>query len=264
MLALAAVVGTIVFWNDQPHPIIWSVPADGGTPAQVVKNDQNQKRPRLSPDGRWIAFDGTPPGKPPMSDFDVQIVRVDGTGLQTLASTPDWDVDAQWSPNGRWLSFTRNPPSPTDCRKSWVWIVHPDGSGARRVAPGCGARWAPDGARLALTGRDGSLRVVTVTTGAGKTLRRSTNWLQPGAWSRDGKRLLYTSLTTGGSGTIFIADASGRHARRLAAGIAACFSPDGRRILYTEQFMGPLFTMRLDGTHRTQLLAVNAAEPDWR
>ena len=47
-----------------------------------------------------------------MTDFYIQIIRVDGTGRQTLTSTDDWDVDAEWSPDGTLLSFTRTVPHP--------------------------------------------------------------------------------------------------------------------------------------------------------
>jgi hypothetical protein len=42
-----------------------------------------------------LAFDGAPPGKAVMSDFDIQLVRLNGTGLLTLTSSGDWDTDAQ-------------------------------------------------------------------------------------------------------------------------------------------------------------------------
>lgn len=104
--------GWIVYWSENPRPTIRAVRPDGSRDHAILATLQNAKRPRLSPDRVWVAFDGAPPGKTPMSDFDIQVVRLDGTGLRALTSTPDWDTDAQWSPDGMSLSFTRSPPSP--------------------------------------------------------------------------------------------------------------------------------------------------------
>jgi len=128
--------GVIVYWYDNPKPSIWAVRADGPHDRLIVRNRQNAKRPRLSPDRRWVAFDGTPPGEPPLSDFDLQLVRLDGSGLRTLTHTSDWDIDAQWSPDGRRLAFTRTPP-------------HPNGAGTRRSGPSAGTEAARGGSRRA-------------------------------------------------------------------------------------------------------------------
>jgi TolB protein len=67
-------------------------------------------------------------------------------------------------------------------------------------------------------------------------------------------------------------DADGRHLRRLTRSgsedIAAAWSPDGSRILFTSSRTGlsQLFLMRPDGSHQHRLLrsGINALEPSWR
>jgi Tol biopolymer transport system component len=108
--------GLIVYWSESPWPSIWVIRPDGSHRHRILRNRQNAKRPRLSPDRKWVAFDGTPPPERPLSDFDIQLVRLDGSGLRTVTSSPEWDVDAQWSPDGRLLSFARLPPHPIDPR----------------------------------------------------------------------------------------------------------------------------------------------------
>jgi Tol biopolymer transport system component len=54
----------------------------------------------------------------------------------------------------------------------------------------------------------------------------------------------------------------GRHVRRLAPGIAAGWSPDGSKILYT--LRSQLYIMNADGTRRHRLSPVKAEDPDWR
>jgi Tol biopolymer transport system component len=98
--------GLILFWHDTPWPSLWSVRPDGTGLRRIYHTRQNAKRPRLSPDRKWIAFDGAAPGKRPLTDFDVQTVRTDGTHRRTLAGTPEYELDAQWSPDGTRLSYS--------------------------------------------------------------------------------------------------------------------------------------------------------------
>jgi Tol biopolymer transport system component len=258
--------GTIVYWSDVPFPSIWAVRADGSDARRILDNRRNAKRPRLSPDGTWVAFDGTPAPKPLMSDFDVQLVRLDGTGLRTLTTTRAWDTDAQWSPDGRLLSFDRRPPHGGD--GSSVRILRLDGRADYRLAAGSSARWSPDGRSLvfsAPTARSAGDLFTIHPDGSGRTLLlASPNLKQPADWSPDGTRILFTRYDPSGRPSVVVADADGTRVRRLAAGIAACFSPDGSQILFTGASSSPLYAMRADGSKRRVVVRGPAYEPDWR
>ena len=106
----APAVGRILFWSNRDWAALWSMRPDGSGKRVLYRTGQNAKRPVLSPDGEWVAFDGASPGKPPMTDFDVQVVRTNGTGRRTLAGTPAAETDARWSPDGVHLSYSRAPP----------------------------------------------------------------------------------------------------------------------------------------------------------
>lgn len=264
----AVTTGWIVYWSDTPWPSIWAVRPDGSAEHRILPSQQNAKRPRLSPDGKWVAFDGTPLGKATMSDFDIQLVGFDGRGLRKLTTSPDWDVDAQWSWDSQWLSFTRNPPSPTDCRESAIWLIRRDGSQARQIARGCGARWSPDGRTLIyVQQRDTfAMGVVHVDGSGDQTLLRTVDFEQPAGFSPDGKRILFTrSLDSNGqTGDIFVMNADGTGVQTLGHGFAACWSPDGSEILYTESFQSSLWAMKSDGSAKRRIASALAAEPDWR
>jgi Tol biopolymer transport system component len=264
--------GLILFWSDSPWPSLRSVWPDGSHLQRVYRTRQNAKRPSLSPDRSRIAFDGTPPGLPAMSDFRVQVVRRDGTGRRTLTKPPLWTLDAQWSPDGKLLAFTRMS-AHGDGSDATVWVARPDGTGLRRVAEGQSARWSPDGNRLALSDRGGDVVVVNADGSAPVRLTASRALEQPAAWSPDGKRIAFTRWPVGGTnGDVFVMGGDGAHVRRLTRSggddVAGAWSPDGSQILFTSTRTGlsQLFVMRPDGSHQRRLLrsGINALEPSWR
>ena len=259
----APAVGRILFWSNRDWPALWSMRPDGSGKRVLYRTGQNAKRPVLSPDGEWVAFDGASPGKPPMTDFDVQVVRTNGTGRRTLAGTPAAETDARWSPDGVHLSYSRAPP-PSEWRKSWIWIVRRDGAHPRRLVRGQFARWSPDGTRLVFdaptAGSDGDLFVVSVDGTGLLRLTHTPALEQPADWSRDG-RILFTRYATDGSGTatIYAIGLDGRGLRRLTNGRhadeAAAWSPDRSKILLTSDRTGhrQVFVMNADGSHQRNL-----------
>jgi TolB protein len=266
---------TIYFWSDRGRPSLFAMAPDGSHVRPLYRSPQNAKRPTPSPDGRWLAFDGAAPGKRAMSDFDVQIVRRDGTGRRTLAGTGAYELDAAWSPNGALLSYSRQVAG--DWRRSWIWLVRPDGSGSRRLARGQFARWSPGGTRLVLdapTARsDGDLVVVDRSGRVRVRLTDTPELEQPAGWSPDGRRILFTRFAANGQGAdVFVIDAKGGNERRLTRGpaedVAGAWSPEGRQILFTSDRTGreQVYVMRVDGTHQRNLSQSRFADTatSWR
>jgi Tol biopolymer transport system component len=259
--------GLIAFWSDEPWPTIWTVRPDGSGLHRILRNGQNAKRPALSPDLKRIVFDGTPPGRTPISDFDVQIVRRDGSGLRTLTHSKLWDTDAQWSPDGALISFTRAPKD--EWTRAWIWTVRPDGSNLLRLARGQLGRWSPDGRHLVLdaptTTSQGNLFIVDADGSHRRLLVRSPELDQAADWSPDGRQILFTrfNATSPGS-TVWVVNVDGTGLRRVAKGIAGSWSPDGSSILYAAAFPGRLFVTGADGSGKQAIPGVVGADPDWR
>ena len=60
-------------------------------------------QPKWSPDGKWIAFTSTRDG-----NYDIYLIRPDGTGLRNLTQHPAQDKDPTWTPDGTHLTFVSN------------------------------------------------------------------------------------------------------------------------------------------------------------
>jgi Tol biopolymer transport system component len=269
--------GLILFWRESPWPSIWSVRPDGSNLRWAYRTKQNAKRPTLSPGGRWIAFDGASPGKPPLVDFDIQIVRVNGKDRRTLVGSPQWELDAQWSPDGERLSYSRWRPSGQgdDWLRSEIWTVRADGGGELRLGRGIGARWSPSGKYLAFGAptaeSDGDLFVIRADGTGRRRLLATPELEQPAGWSPDGTKILFTRFNLPEGSDAFVMSADGTDVRRVthARGddIAAAWSPDGSRILFTSGPPGSsqIFVMDLDGSNRRDISGgeFTGSEPSW-
>jgi Tol biopolymer transport system component len=252
----------LVYWSESPWPTIWTAWPDGSHRRRVIASRQNAKRPRLSPDRRWIAFDGAAPGKPVMRDFEIQIVHPNGKSLRVLTSTTDWDHDAEWSPDGRTIAFTRMPPDHEDASISSIWVIGIDGKGLRKLAEGWWARWSPDGTQLVYSvGDAGELHVVSLDGGTPTRLDAPLN-ATPADWGSRG--ILFTTSEANGASRMWVVNPDGSRLRRLGRGFAQRWSPNGARVLYSLSFTGPLFVMDANGLHKRRILNVSAAEADWR
>jgi TolB protein len=273
---LEKLAGVILFWRETPWPSLWSVQPDGTGLRRIYYTRQNAKRPRLSPDGNWIAFDGASPGKEPLSDFDVQTVRVDGSRRRTLAGTPEYELDAQWSPDGTRLSYSsyRHTGEADEWLASRIWTVSAQGGERTMLGLGSGARWSPDGGQLVFSAptkaSDGDLFVMN-TDGTGRRQLLATPELELAAdWSPDGSTILFTQLNATGA-DVMMMDADGANVRNLidptGFDFAAAWSPDGETILFTtgRNGAGQLFLMNADGSDVRVIAGgrVRGLDPSW-
>ena len=264
----------ILFWSNSPVPSVWSVRPDGSHLRRISRTRQNCKRPSLSPDRKWVVFDGTPPGKPPLTDFDVQVMRPDGTGRRTLTKSDDREIDAQWSPDGTRISFQRwRWAEGEDWRDSWIWTMRPDGSDPRPLAQGTSARWSPDGRRLVFnraTQEGSGLYVIDADGTNVRRLLATARLDSPTAWSPDGRKILFTRSFSDRASDVYVMNADGTGVRRLtrARGVdmSGTWSPDGSRIVFSSNRLGRthLFVMRANGTRQHPITNSGADDFDPR
>jgi len=87
---------------------IYLIDRDGGNKTQLVATGANELEPCWSPDGAWLAFasDRSSPAKKTRQDYDLWIVRSDGSSQKQLTSSPGYEGGPSWgldadNPQGR-------------------------------------------------------------------------------------------------------------------------------------------------------------------
>jgi Tol biopolymer transport system component len=263
--------------------------ADGGETVSIIAIDPEtgdsttvldgcHLRPRISPDGRIVAFArgealwawGIAGGGEP-----VRVLDLEGT---TAGSPPVWSPDSKqiiislgtYVKDGPWAFKTVR--------------VNADGTGKAElgIPSEDGVHdWSADGQWL-LTASSRNARIgwqLYVMRPDGSGLRQLTEGGNPfyPRFSPDGRRLLYADGTTEERRGIWVMGFDGQERRRVfATGKAvasACWSPDGARIAVAMRVIevrregARIEVMDLDGGHRrtVPLPAGSMADmPDWR
>ena len=141
------VIYTRQIWQPPVYPNeIWSADIDGGDERRLSAGGL----PRVSPDGRLIAFVQSPGGA--YDDVGASMRLISASTARPIRRL--WRGSARsidWSPDGHRLVFTG---TPTVAGKPDVYVVRADGTGLRRLtstakASETDAVWSPDGRRIA-------------------------------------------------------------------------------------------------------------------
>ncbi len=139
--------------RSEPRPFDLMPPSPGRrTSASARGQSRSTPAPRVSPDGKWIAFESDRGGV-----HGVWVARADGTGARRVSADLFATMPA-WSPDGTRLAFV------VDGDGVWMlWLA--DGRTTRVIAePDVDAfAWAPGGRQIAFrSGRDGQWKTEMV------------------------------------------------------------------------------------------------------
>jgi dipeptidyl aminopeptidase/acylaminoacyl peptidase len=223
---------------------LWIVSTDGGEPRRLTFGPKTNSKPRFSPDGSRIAFLSSRSGLP----SQLYILRVDGGEAKQLTTRKGGAGQAVFSPDGSTILFSAviEPEEPPDAPRVVTRTMYKvDGSGFILNSPT-------------------HLFVVPAEGGETKQLTTGEANESSPAWSRDGKRIVFSRSRTGRSDAhrldLWTMDAGGEGLRQVtrdcAIAMAPSFSPDGRRIAF--------YGSRREGDSREQLWTVSAEGGDER
>ncbi|HEU0053709.1 MAG TPA: hypothetical protein VFQ39_11045 [Longimicrobium sp.] len=179
-------------------PVVVNLP-DGVVEKRSIRCRLPAFEPHISPDGRWIAFDGM--CEEGSHQVAIHTMPLEGGPHRTVVSEPGYMLlGPRWSPDGRWLAYVRAPePGGATGGEDQVAVVEVDGGAPRVLATGRNPAWSADGGRLAYFSGD-DIRVVGAD-GAGDRLvlrhrgrPRTVGGAAGGrlAWSPDGQWIAFS------------------------------------------------------------------------
>ncbi len=280
--------GKIYFTADRADPrggggiIRWLMALDPTTGARTDILDGCSVRPRVSPDGKWLAFERGDALWVRGLDPNAEPRRIVGLGGTSSASHP------VWSPDGKQIMLSLGREGP-----HWVYAtrrVNIDGTSLEElpVPPEDGVQdWSSDG-RWLLTASQRGAKIgwqLYIMRPDGTEQRRITEGGNPfyARFSPDGRRVLYTDQARGEQSGIWVVDADGKNARLVFpvgpkdTTASPCWSPDGKLIAITLAVTGgrsarastpvQVVVMDLDGGHRSEFHIPDVGltdMPDWR
>ena len=245
MRKVALVVLTLLMTATPPVPVEAAFPGDAGRLAFVL-----------------TTFDASDPVS---IERDIYTVRIDGSDLQQLTATAEWEALVRWAPHGDRIAYVAG-----DDHTTTVVTMPAEGGDPDVVssvlAPGHihGIAWSPDGASLAvLTEVKAGFADITIVQvdGSSTTALTSLTGTSFGRidWSPDGRHLATSRSEAGAFPEIVLVPLDGGPIETLGAGAGPSWSPDGSSMV----FLGEAGTsiIRSDGSDLHTIPGLEYSEP---
>ncbi len=97
---VAYVVSVVDKPNNKSNSDIWLMPTAGGVARQLTVSPKQDRHPRWSPDGKFIAFESNRGGS-----YQIYIINVNGGEARQITSLSTEANQAVWSKDGKYLLF---------------------------------------------------------------------------------------------------------------------------------------------------------------
>ena len=202
---------------------IYVMNADGSYPRRLTTSPSVDTFPAWSPDGQYIAYmsDMEEPGNADNpGNYDIYVMKADGSEIRRLTSEPGEDTNPTWSPDGTWIAFL------SDREGEFVGLYKMNSDGTNVIPLTVDVDlWTYEspswyGSRLIFS--DGLWMYTVNDDGTGLrslTPEDAPYWDSSPTWSPDGTRIVLVSDrdTVYGDGTldIYTMNADGSQVNRL-------------------------------------------------
>jgi Tol biopolymer transport system component len=194
---------------------------------KVPLGDISPLAPRWSPDGAWLAFEGTV-----SEGTGVYIVRPDGSGLTALPSRSGHALHPAWAPDSSRVIYVDGNEVIISNTKNMA-VEHRFPHDEITFSPA----WSPDGSQVAyLSGRQIHIRPISDSS-SGAVFDPDLSSVAQLRWSPDGDSLTFSGLADG-NWNIYSLDLSGGRIESLTEGKGdesfPIWAPDGSLVAYLE------------------------------
>jgi serine/threonine protein kinase/Tol biopolymer transport system component len=177
-----------------PDNTLWRCKLDGTHKQQLTYPPLAVHLPGWSPNGNYIAFDGSTDGK----TKKVYIISPDGGRPQEILPGSQWQGDPSWSADGHSLAFTGSNQTENAGAKTSIFVLDLTTHKLAALPGSAGllsSRWSPDGRYIAATTMD-SQKVMLFDTVTRKWNELATVGVGYLNWSDDSKYLYFDSFGT--------------------------------------------------------------------
>ena len=196
-------------WDKHPSFEIYVSGIEGLDPVRLTNSPGYDAEGAFSPDGKRICFTSERDG-----DHEIYTMAVDGSDVRRITNAKGYDGGPFFSPDNKRICFRgfRDAANPGNAQ---IYVIDADGSNERQLTFDQAVNWCPywhpNGEWLIYSKNLGDHRnfeLFLVPSAGGESTRVTTH---PGAdvlpvFSRDGKRVMWTSTRGDGKSQVVIAD----------------------------------------------------------